>query len=197
MTFGLTGGIGSGKDEAAKILKQFGVKIINADEVGHLLLKKNTPVYKRILKTFGSFILKKNKEIDRKKLGSIVFKNKKLLITLNEIIHPAMQEYFKMEIKKYKASGAKLIILNAAILFEAGWDKLCDKVILISATLNMRIKRLKQRGIKKEKALSIINSQLSDELKRKKSDFIISNNSTLVELKKKIKNFIDRELKRA
>jgi dephospho-CoA kinase len=192
MVIGLTGGIGAGKDEAAKVFKKTGAKIIDADKIGHSLLKKNTPVYRKTLKAFGPEVLNKSKEIDRRKLGSIVFKNRKKLAVLNRIIHPAMKEEFKKEITGYGKKGVKFIVLNAAILSEAGWDKLADKTILITAPRELRVKRLQKRGIDRPKALTMISSQWSDAKKRKKADCIIENNGSLSDLKRKILNIVHR-----
>jgi dephospho-CoA kinase len=167
LIIGLTGGIGTGKDEAAKVLKRLGAKIIDADEVGHKLLKKDTAVYKKVLKVFGEGILGAGREIDRKKLGFIVFKSRIKLAILNKIIHPPMKKEFAKAIAAYRKSGEKLIVLNAAVLFEAGWDELVDKTILITAPKELRIKRLQKRGIDKQKALIMISSQWSDSITMK------------------------------
>lgn len=185
MIIGLTGGVGAGKDEAAKILKSLGVKIIDADDVGHRLLEKNRVLQKRLVKTFGCGILSKGK-IARKKLGEIVFGNRGRIRLLNQAIHPLMGREFRKKIAGYKKKGVKAVVLNAAILFEAGWDKFTDKTILVTAPLQMRIKRLKKKRINRKKALAMISSQWSDERKNKKADFIIKNNSSLTNLKKKI-----------
>ena len=186
LTIGLTGGVGAGKDEAAKIFKRFGVKVIDADDVGHKLLKRSSPAYKKISKMFGLRILDSKKEIERKKLGEIVFGNRRKLKLLNRIIHPLMEKEFKKEIAKQREKGSKFVVLNAAVLFELGWDKLVDKTILITAPEELRIKRLQDRGISRERALAMVSSQWSDERKKKKADFVIENNGSIAELKKKI-----------
>jgi len=183
---GLTGGPGAGKDEAMKIFKGFGAKIINADETGHNLLKKNTSVYKEIIKIFGSGILNSQNEIDRKRLGGIVFGNRKKLTLLNRAIHPLMEKEFRKEIASHRKRGTKFVVLNAAILFEAGWDKLVDRAILITAPIEVRVKRLEKSGTGREKALKMIFSQWADARKKKKADFIIENNGSLDSLKKRI-----------
>lgn len=187
---GLAGGIGTGKDEVAKIFRNLGTKIINADEVGHTLLRKNSPAYKKIAKIFGLEILDSRCEIDRKKLGGVVFNNKNKLRLLNKIIHPLMEKEFRKKIKEYRNKDVRTTILNAAVLFEAGWDELVDKTILVTAPKELRIRRLAKKGISRKKALNMISSQWSDERKKKKADFIIKNNGSLAGLKKKIKELI-------
>lgn len=187
---GLTGGAGAGKDEVAKVFKKFDAKIIDADEVGHRLLKKNAPAHKKIIKFFGTTVLDNGGEINRKKLGDLVFSSQGKLRLLNKIIHPLMEEEFRKEIAKYRREGKELTVLNAAILLEAGWDKLIDKTILVTTRKELRIKRLESRGIDRERALAIFFSQWSDERKKKKADFIIENNGSLADLKKKIRDII-------
>ena len=191
MLIGLTGGVGAGKDEAAKVFRKFGAKIINADEVGHKLLKRNKPAYRKIVKIFGSGILGSKEEIDRKKLGETVFGNSGKLKLLNKVMHPLMKEEFKKEIARYKKKSVRTVVLNAAILFEARWDKLADKTILITAPKALRIKRLGKKKISRQKALAMISSQWSDERKKKKADFVINNSGSLIELKKKIMDILN------
>ena len=191
VVIGLTGGIGVGKDEAAKVFKRLDATIIDADKTGHYLLEKDRKLCARLIEIFGNEIVSRNK-IDRKKLGAIVFGNKKKLGLLNEAIHPLMKKEFRKEIAKYKKQGKKVIVLNAAVLFEAGWDKIVDKVILVIASKALRIKRLGKRGIGRQKALAMISSQLNDAVKKKKSDFIISNNSSILQLKNKVVNIYNK-----
>jgi len=185
LVIGLTGGVGVGKDEAAKVLKRHGAEIIDADKTGHRLLEKNRELYKRLIEIFGNKIVSR-KKIDRKKLGAAVFGNKKKLAQLDKAIHPLMKKEFQKEIAVYRKQGKKLVILNAAVLFEAGWDKIVDKIILVAASKTLRIKRLNKRGIDRKKALAMISSQWSDAVKKKKSDFIINNNSSIGDLRKKV-----------
>jgi len=183
---GLTGGAGAGKDEAARVLRSQGAKIINADEIGHRLLEKDRALQKKLVRTFGQEILGPEGKIDRKKLGTIVFGNKSKIRLLNRAIHPLMKREFKREIAECRRKGIKIVVLNAAILFEAGWDKLVDRVILITAPEKLRIKRLLKKGIPLEKALAIFSSQWSDERKKRMADFVINNDSSIADLKKKI-----------
>ncbi|PIZ16053.1 hypothetical protein COY51_03675 [Candidatus Desantisbacteria bacterium CG_4_10_14_0_8_um_filter_39_17] len=186
IVIGLTGGVGAGKDEAARVFKKMGAVIINADEVGHRLLEKSTPVYQKIVKLFGLGILNPDGEIDRRKLGKIVFGNRRKLKLLDRIIHPLMEKEFRRKLIEYRNKGVKTVVLNAAVLFEAGWDKLVKRTILITAPEELRIKRLQERGIDRKKAIAIIFSQWSDARRKKKTDFIIENDGSIARLKKRI-----------
>jgi dephospho-CoA kinase len=113
--------------------------------------------------------------LDNAYIASIVFKDKVKLEALNAVIHPKVQEHFKEYLKK---TSAKFIIYEAAILFESGSDKLCDYIITVTASLKDRVKRVMLRdGTSKEQVLERMNHQLQDDLKIKKSDFVIRNSS--------------------
>jgi len=178
-TIGLTGGIGAGKDEVAAVFKKLGATVIDADKTGHKLLGDDPSVRRKILAAFGRDILGRGGKIDRKKLGGIVFSGKSGLRLLNNIMHPQMEKIFRAEISRHKKAGKKIIVLNAAVLFEAGWDKLVDRTILVSAPRAIRIKRLEKKGIGGKQAAAIISSQWPDAAKKKKADFVIKNDAGL------------------
>jgi dephospho-CoA kinase len=170
---GLTGPIASGKNEAAKILKRAGAFIIDADKIGHELLSRDPIVAKKVLADFGTR--------DRKEIGRIVFSNPFKLKTLNRIIHPALKNRIK---KNIKGSRAALVVVNAALpeLFKG----LTDLVILIAASKEKRLSRLAKSGLLKAEALKRMNAQLSPEGYLKIADTVILNNGTLKELKEKV-----------
>jgi len=185
IVIGLTGGVGAGKDEAARVLKRLGAYVIDADKTGHWLLGNNRSLQKKLVKSFDRGILDSRGRIDRKELGRIAFGSRAKLKVLNRAIHPLMADEFKKEVVLYEKRGRKAVVLNAAILFEAGWDKLVDRIILITAPLELRLKRLKNRGIPRKKALAMISSQWPDSRKIKKADMVVRNDSSLKELTEK------------
>lgn len=119
---GLTGNIGAGKSEIAKIFAHFHCKIINYDEIGHQVLL-NPFIKKKIIKIFGKDILTNN-QISRKKLGEIVFQQQNKLNKLNSIVHPAMEKKLQQEINKYQKFKYNALIIDAALLFELNLRKI-------------------------------------------------------------------------
>src|SRR5579864_1581650 len=130
LTIGLTGGIGSGKSTAAKILAEFGAPIIDADKVAHTTYAPDGgAAYEAVIAAFGKEIVAPDRTIDRKKLGAIVFGNPERLNKLTSIVWPATRESIRRNVAELRASGAKLpIVVEAAILIEAKWQPLFDEI---------------------------------------------------------------------
>src|SRR5216684_8634868 len=134
LTIGLTGGIGSGKSTAAKILAEFGAPIIDADKVAHTTYAPGGAAYDGVIAAFGNEIVAVDRTIDRKKLGAIVFGNPERLNKLTSIVWPATFESIRRDVAKLRASGATLpIVVEAAILIEANWQPLFDEIWLVRA----------------------------------------------------------------
>ena len=128
---GLSGRIASGKSLVSKLLQDVGIKVIDADVLSREACAKNTICYKKIIKEFGKDILNEQQEIDRKKLGSIVFENSNLLKKLEDIVHPEVILLKNNYLKKYKEE--KFVVYSSALLFENNLDKEVDKIIYITA----------------------------------------------------------------
>lgn len=189
---GLTGPSGSGKSQAIKFLNNFDIFIIDADKVAHTLLSNNQDLIDKIIKNFSNKILDDNNMIDRKKLGSIVFSDKKNLALLNQIIFP----YIKLEIfDMINSCKNNKILIDAPTLIQSGLYKICDKIIVILASKDIRLKRIISRdNLSLEEATNRLDSQLSDSEYLKKADFVIYNNSDLFNLKKNIFKIFERDL---
>lgn len=165
MVIGITGGVGCGKSTVLTILeKDFGCHIIEADKVGHLVMQRGE-AYRDIVNVFGNGILGENYEIDRQKLGGIVFRDKEKLEKLNHIVHPAVKSYIKNEIKQVqKADPGAVIVVEAALLIEDNYQELCDEIWYIYTKEEERFRRLEQsRGYTEEKTRSIMKNQLTEE----------------------------------
>ncbi len=176
---GIGGNIGSGKTTLAKMFQEFGAKLVDADKIGWSLLKKSKKEYIKIVKTFGKAILDKNNNIDRKKLGEIVFNQPKKLQMLNRIVHPTLLTKVRQDIRKEKG----IIVLDAALLFNWGLEKEMDASILVSATKELKIKRSKKLGITKKAVEERLARQIPETMMVKKADFIVRNNGSNQELK--------------
>lgn len=185
---GLTGGIGSGKSTVSQFLAELGAVIIDADKVGHEAFKPDTELWGEIVATFGEQILTPSGEIDRRKLGEIVFNNPESLLKLNEIMHPRLKEIVKAQFDEYRRQGVDVVVLEAAVLIEASWISQVDEVWVTIASESVVLKRLKeQRGLAEEQILARIRSQLSNEERIKYADVVIYNDGDLTEVKKTVR----------
>lgn len=169
---GLTGGIGSGKSTIAKYIESLGVPVYIADTEAKKIMDSEMIIGK-IIDVFGVDIIENNK-ISKAKLSKLVFSNPKKLEQLNKIIHPEVYSHFSEWVKKHQ--NFPLVIKEAAILFESGSYKDCDKIILVTAPKQIRIERVMQRdGISQEAVEARMNNQWDDERKKALSDFVIVN----------------------
>ena len=190
---GLTGGIGSGKSTVSQVLAELGAVILDADKVGHEVFKPNTEAWHEVVAAFGKQILTPSGEIDRKKLGEIVFSKPESLSRLNQIMHPRMYGMVKAQIEEYRRQGVAVVVLEAVVLIEANWTSLVDEVWVTVAPQAMVLKRLKeQRGLEEEQTLARIRSQLSSEERIKHADVVINNDCSLDELRAKVRELWER-----
>ena len=185
---GLTGGIGSGKSTVSQFLQELGVVVLDADKVGHEAYLPGTETWRELVAAFGKEILTPDDNIDRKKLGGIVFSNPESLARLNQIVHPRMFEMMKERIEEYRRQGVKVVVLEAAILLEAKWTPLVDEVWVTVASESAVVERAKERtGLPEEQILARIRSQLSVEERIKHANVVIYNDGNLDELKAKVR----------
>ena len=185
---GLTGGIGSGKSTVSQYLAELGAVILDADKVGHEAFKPNTEAWHEVVAAFGRQIVTPDGEIDRKKLGGIVFSHPESLSRLNQIMHPRMFDMMQARIEEYRRQGVDVVVLEAAILIEANWTSLVDEVWVTVAPEAAVLERVKkQRGLEETQTLARIRSQLSSEERVKHANVIISNDGNLDAVKAKVK----------
>jgi len=173
---GLTGNIGSGKSTICKIFSALKVPVFYADEEAKIVLDSPT-IYEKLINTFGEKISNENNKIDKLKLASIVFADSKLLQILNNIIHPEVHQRFNEWLKDYKADT--YIIMEAAILFESGFDKYVDYTINVHSDNKIRLNRVIMRdGGDTKHILDRMQNQLTDEEKISRSNITIDNNES-------------------
>lgn len=185
---GLTGGIGSGKSTILKWFEKNGIPCFESDAVGKKLI--NTELKAQVVEKFGIEICDPKGKLDRNLLAKKVFKNPKLLESLNNIIHPEVLKAFNNF--KYKHRKSPIILKEAAILIESGAYKLCDIIILIKAPKQIRINRVKRRDRLNVKDISErMKHQWSDTKKEKYADYIIENTS-LDKMYEKAKEIIEK-----
>ena len=169
---GLTGGIGSGKTTVLKMFKELGCATYVADIEAKKLMNSNKRLMNQIKLLFGDKAYLDDK-LNTAFIAEIVFNDTVKLTALNALVHPAVREDFNNFVNK---STSKIIIYEAAILFESGSDKLCDLIITVATDIDERIERIiKRDGVTKEQILERMQHQLNDEEKVKKADFVINN----------------------
>ncbi|MEF3245097.1 MAG: dephospho-CoA kinase [Caldisericaceae bacterium] len=185
---GLTGNIASGKSAVSKFLKELGAEVIDLDSLAKSLQDSNyLGVIDKIKQTFGDKVILYDNILNRKLLAKIVFHNKDELKKLNDIMIPVLTEKLILEIERHREIGTNFLVLDAAILFEAEWDKLADITVVICIPKELQLKRLIEREqIDEFEALARINAQMPIEEKIKKADIVIKNTGTIEELKEKV-----------
>ncbi len=184
---GLTGGIGSGKTTVSQFLAELGAVILDADKVGHEAFEPDTELWQEVVAAFGEQILAPTGDIDRKKLGDMVFGNPELLSRLNRIMHPRMYDMVKARIEEYRRQGVDVAVLEAPLLVEAGWTSLADEVWVTIASESTVLRRLKERvGLSEQQSLARIHSQLSPEERVKHADVVIDTDCDLDELRARV-----------
>lgn len=177
MIIGITGSIACGKSTVSNYLKSKGYIVIDADKIGHEALDDDY-VKEKLILAFGNEILEDNK-ISRQKLGELVFGNSSNLNVLNSIIHPEIRK--KILEKIDKNNDKELIFIDVALLFEAKFDDLVDKIIVVYVDKNTQLTRLmKRNSISKKEALSRIVSQMSPIEKAKLGDYTVNNNLDVI-----------------
>lgn len=188
---GLTGGIASGKSQVRKLFEEKSFKTLSADEVVHSLMKKGQKTYDEILQKFGVDILDKNQEIDRKALGELVFKDKKLLRCLEEILHPEVKKTFDNWQKQN--AGEDWIVYEIPLLFEKNREEDFDLIYCVSVSSERQIERIMKRdSISLEQAKARVKNQIPQEQKMAKSDIVLKNDfDDLDELKKAFLKTLD------
>jgi len=187
LVIGITGNFGTGKTTVSQMLAELGAVLINADELGHELLQPDTQAHKEIVAAFGRSILKPNGEVDRNKLGKLVFDDTTALARLNQITHPQMYEIVKHKIEEYRQKGAKVLVLEAALLIEAGWTPLVNQLWVTVAPEAIIVRRLQSsRGLSEEQVLARLHTQMPQDEKAKQADVVINTDCPLDALRAKI-----------
>lgn len=188
---GITGGIACGKTEAGRFLAAEGFDVLDSDETAHDLMAAGTPVHEALVLRFGPRILGDNGEIDRKKLGRIVFDDAAAREELNRLIHPAVMAAGREWIAERRAARRDAAVL-VPLLFEAGWTGDWDAVICIAAPEEEVFRRLEKRGLSADEARKRIAAQMPQAEKAARADFAIENGGTLHELHVRLRACVER-----
>lgn len=191
--YGLTGGSGCGKSTIAGFFRSLGVRVICADTIAHKLTEKEQLGYKKIKDIFGELVFDSDGSLNRNTLFEIVFSDEKKRKLLENILHPLIMKNIHSQIQTFSKEGEKVILVEAALIFEAGYDKQFDGIIVISCLPRQQIERLCQgRGIDERKALLMIQAQTTSEEKMKKADFVIDNSGNLEKTLQNVKALLKK-----
>ena len=197
IVIGLTGQTGAGKTTVCRVFEQKGFGIIDAVTIARRVVEKGKPCLMELAAAFGKEILSGSGELDRKKLGSIVFSHKEKLTLLNSIIYPYITEDIRGDIEKLSQQGKEFILLDAPTLFESGADKLCSAVAAVTADEDIRLERIIRRdGITEKQARARMSSQHTEEFFRNNSSYVIDNSKGERELFEAAEKTADSIIKR-
>lgn len=190
---GLTGGIAMGKTTISQFLKSKAIPVVDADQISHEILTVDE-VKVKLMDTFGESILDKNQNIDRRKLGPIVFNDQRQLEKLNIIVQPYIRTEIVRQLDNFSAS--KVVVLDAPVLFEQGYEKMADYLMVIKTSAQIQAERLMQRDSLNEiDAQKRIQAQMPIEEKVKKADIVIDTSGTIEETRSQVvKWLVDKNL---
>ena len=191
---GITGGIGCGKSEVAKICREYGLHVIDADEISRKVTSCNGAAIPEIEEVFGKKIIADDGSLNRKTMSDLVFKNKKTLDSLSAIVHKYVIEEIRNQVERFKESKCKAIALDVPIPVKNGFQDLCDQIWVVWADDALRIQRLKQRGMSTKDATRRILSQMTKEQYEAIADKVILNNDSLESLHRDVVELLDGEL---
>ncbi len=177
LTIGLTGGIGSGKSEASGILRELGALVIDADIVGHETYRNGQPAWDEIVEAFGDEVVGSDGEIDRRELGKVVFDDPGSLKRLTNIVWPKIRESLKDRMAGERDGGeTNVLVVEAAVLFEAGWENLFDEIWVVTAPEKDVLERLEsQRNQKPEQTRARVRAQMTNDEREKRADVMVRN----------------------
>ncbi len=186
LRIGLTGGIAAGKSEVARLLASHGAIVVDADQVAHETYLPGAPGYDAVLEAFGEQVLGADGRVDRNRLGAMVFKEKKLLEQLTDIVWPLTRQRVEDLERDAQAALAAVFVLEAPLLIEAGWRGLVDQVWFIRASTDVMAERLRGRGSSEADAVARISARGDLTSGEQAADVIIENDGDLETLSARI-----------
>lgn len=193
LVIGLTGGIGAGKSTVARLLAEHGAVIIDADQLGHQAYRRGRPAFDQVRAAFGADVVGADGEVDRKVLGAKVFGDAAALRRLTDIVWPAILALAQEEIANARRAGATLVVLEAAVLLEAGWESEVDEVWTVAAAPQVAVARATSRdGVDGEAVRARIAAQLSNAQRAAKAHVVINNDGTMPALAERLRGELRR-----
>lgn len=186
IVIGLTGGIGTGKSEAARVLEELGAVRVSADELAHEAYRPGTDTWREVVAAFGEEVLLPNGEIDRRKLGPIVFGDPAALARLNAIVHPRIYSMAEARIREHRAGDAPAVVLEGALLIEAGWTPLVDELWMTAAPEDQVVERLRVRNHRPDEVRARMGAQMPAGERARHAQVIIDNAGDKARLRQRV-----------
>ncbi|PEY34355.1 dephospho-CoA kinase [Bacillus cereus] len=184
VVIGLTGGIASGKSTVSQMFRELSIPVIDADIIAREVVEQGKEAYKEIVEVFGEGVLQVDGELDRQKLGSIVFHNEEKRLRLNKIVHPAVRKEMNAQKEMYIKEGVQAVVLDIPLLFESKLTALVDQILVVAVSPSTQLERLmKRNGFTEEDAKARIDSQMSLAEKVTLANKVIYNDGTIAETK--------------
>lgn len=192
LVIGLTGGIASGKSTVSQMIKEHGIRVVDADVIAKEAVAKGTPALQQIVQTFGEDVLLPNGELNRQQLGAIIFSDEEKRKQLNAIVHPEVRKEMLKQRDEGVSQQETFVVLDIPLLFESQLESLVDRIIVVYTTPELQLSRLMNRNdLSEEEALNRIHSQQSLEEKCKKADRVIENTQDLAFIRKQLQNILN------
>ncbi len=187
---GLIGGVGSGKSAAAAALVRRGGRLVSGDEAGHLALRQ-PDIRAAVVRRWGDDLLGPDGEVVRRKLGAIVFADAEERRALEALVHPWIRRRLEEEIARARSDpGARFVVLDAAVLLEAGWDDVCDSVVFVDAPDEVRRRRVAARGWSADDLAAREAAQMPLTRKAERADHVLRNVASLDHLDRQVEGLL-------
>ncbi|NGQ94826.1 dephospho-CoA kinase [Brevibacillus sp. SYP-B805] len=187
MILGLTGGIATGKSTVTAMLRERGIPVIDADAIAREVVEPGKPAYEAIVRHFGRDILLPDGQLNRKKLGEIVFSDEAERQALNAIVHPEVRRMMREQAELAERSGAPIVFMDIPLLFESRLQHMVEKTVVVYVPAATQLERLQERDeLDEEQAMKRIRAQLPIEQKKAWADFLIDNQGTREETAKQV-----------
>lgn len=192
LVIGLTGGIASGKSTVSQMIKEKGIRVVDADIIAKEAVSKGAPALHQIVQTFGEEVLLPNGELNRQQLGAIIFSDEEKRKKLNAIVHPEVRKEMLKQRDEGVSNQETFVVLDIPLLFESKLEGLVDRIIVVYTTPELQLSRLMNRNdLSEEEALDRIHSQQPLEEKCQKADRVIENTKDLAFMRKQLENILN------
>ena len=191
---GLTGGIASGKSTVTKLLRQYGLDVLDADAIAWELAQPNNKLWQSYVDRYGERVLLSDQQLNRQAVADIVFSQPEEKAWMDGMAHPIIKAEIQNQLNHLSEAGKKAAVIDVPLLYEAGWDKLVDEVWLVYVDSEVQLQRLMARnGYDVQEAARRIKAQMPLAEKRRKAQVVIDNNGTAQELAERVKNLLDAQ----